>query len=47
MSLAISPEPTPAEAEAIAAALADSAAPRAGGWAEIALVEGVEEEPEP
>ena len=47
MSLEISPEPTPEETQAIAAALAEAAAPRSGAWAETALAEGVDDDSEP
>ena len=46
MSTQITPEPTPEEAEAIAGALAANGPDRASGWAEAALVEGVEAGPE-
>ncbi len=48
MRVTIVPEPPEPEREAILAALADSDAGEAGGWAEAALAEGVEDtEPEP
>jgi hypothetical protein len=45
--LEITPEPTPEEADAIAAALASPTALELGRWAETALAEGVEDEREP
>ena len=48
MSATIEPEPSDAEREAILAALGGDAEPSPGGWAETALLEGVESgEPDP
>ena len=48
MSATIEPEPSDAEREAIVAALAEAREAPLGGWAQAALLEGVEAgEPDP